>query len=355
MTNVVRRRKRFDPARIADFGVAATLAWATISYVKHVACGDCEVRLATNAFWTFMAPLGLYVILRKFRAIFTNRLTSALCVILVACATSEALYSAYSFAVVNPRLRAEYRANPDAMLAQNGMNLAPGSRERLLFEQRLLESSEPTGTYGLANTLAGVLAPSLVLCAAFFTAGATSRRREEPQNAAFSGRAAQLISATIWGAAAAAIGFALVATKSRAGLLAAIFGIGVWATLKFGMVFHRRASLRRVVFGGVGIVLACVLSIACAFACGVLDREVFSEAGKSLGYRLDYWRATAAMIKDFPIFGIGPGEFQSVYPQYIVPTASEFIADPHNFAFELAALFGIPLLLSFGLFLLGIF
>ncbi|MBQ2849756.1 MAG: O-antigen ligase family protein [Thermoguttaceae bacterium] len=62
-------------------------------------------------------------------------------------------------------------------------------------------------------------------------------------------------------------------------------------------------------------------------------------------------RSTAAMIADSPLLGVGPGEFQSVYARYISPTASEFIADPHSFAFELAALFGVPALVGFLVFL----
>lgn len=57
------------------------------------------------------------------------------------------------------------------------------------------------------------------------------------------------------------------------------------------------------------------------------------------------------MIADSPFLGVGPGEFQSVYPRYIAPTASEFIADPHSFAFELAALFGVPAFAAFAVFL----
>ena len=57
------------------------------------------------------------------------------------------------------------------------------------------------------------------------------------------------------------------------------------------------------------------------------------------------------MIADSPLLGVGPGEFQSVYARYISPTASEFIADPHSFAFELAALFGVPAFGAFAVFL----
>ncbi len=84
------------------------------------------------------------------------------------------------------------------------------------------------------------------------------------------------------------------------------------------------------------------LLIAAAIGVGALDREVLSEAGKSLGYRLQYWQATCAMIADHPWFGCGPGQFQGYYTQYMLPEASETVADPHNFLLEVCATAGLP-------------
>ncbi len=145
----------------------------------------------------------------------------------------------------------------------------------------------------------------------------------------------------------------MLATKSRSGFLGATFGVGVWGVLSFLAALRRaeRKTARRVAFGTFGAFVGAAVLLVGAFATGLLDREVFAEAGKSLGYRLDYWRSTAAMIADSPLLGVGPGEFQSVYARYISPTASEFIADPHSFAFELAALFGVPAFGAFAVFL----
>ena len=83
---------------------------------------------------------------------------------------------------------------------------------------------------------------------------------------------------------------------------------------------------------------------------GGLDREVITEAPKSLLYRWQYWRATCDMIGDHPWFGCGLGNFKSYYTRYKAPEASETIADPHNFLLEIAATAGLP---SLVLFLLG--
>ena len=77
---------------------------------------------------------------------------------------------------------------------------------------------------------------------------------------------------------------------------------------------------------------------------GYLDLQVLSEAKKSLGYRLEYWQATAAMIRDYPLSGCGVGNFQAYYAKYKLPQSSEMVADPHNFLFEIAATSGLPAL-----------
>lgn len=354
--------------RVADVALALFLAWATASYLALIFGKTGDVRLATNAYWAFAVPTLLYFFARRFRRFFDSRLISSVFVLIFAVAAAESLHSFYSLTVATPRLRAAYLADPEGVLAENGMTFS-NDAERARFENRLLESSEPTGTFGLANTLAGLLAPTFVFGAAAFVSAVSRRRRRATAkpvnlNAIDSAQTAQtsetarlpvpsVATLAVWAAALGLVLFVLLATKSRSGFLGATFGVGVWGVLSFLAALRRaeRKTARRVAFGTVGAFVGAAFLLVGAFATGLLDREVFAEAGKSLGYRLDYWRSTAAMIADSPLFGVGPGEFQSVYARYISPTASEFIADPHSFAFELAALFGVPALVAFAVFL----
>ncbi len=354
--------------RVADAALALFLAWATVAYLALIFGKTGDVRFATNAYWAFAVPSLLYFFARRFRSFFDSRLISGVYVLIFAVAAAESLHSFYSLTVATPRLRAAYLADPEGVLAENGMTFSSDA-ERARFENRLLESSEPTGTFGLANTLAGLLAPTFVFSAAAFLSAVNRRRRratgptakiaalDSPPTA----QTAQLpfknvpsvATLAVWAAALGLVLFVLLATKSRSGFLGATFGVGVWGVLTFLAALRRaeRKTARRVAFGTLGTFVGAALLLVGAFATGLLDREVFAEAGKSLGYRLDYWRSTAAMIADSPLLGVGPGEFQSVYARYISPTASEFIADPHSFAFELAALFGVPALGAFVVFL----
>lgn len=364
--------------RVADAALGVFLVWATASYLALVVGKSGDVRLATNAYWAFATPALAYFFARRFRSFFNFRLALSVFVLIFACAVAESAHSFYSLTVATPRLRAAYRADPEGVLAANEMTFSSDA-ERTRFENRLLESSEPTGTFGLANTLAGLLAPTLVFGGAAFVSAVSRRRRKTgksvktvdfnavaaPPDAdvqalsppASSRRSVPGVPALVVWAAALGLGvFILLATKSRSGFLGATFGVGVWGVLTFLAALRRaeRKTARRVAFGTAGAFVGAALLLVGAFATGLLDREVFAEAGKSLGYRLDYWRSTAAMIVDFPLFGVGPGEFQSVYARYISPTASEFIADPHSFAFELAALFGLPALAAFLVFLAAV-
>ena len=358
--------------RVADAALALFLAWTTVAYLALVFGKTGDVRFATNAYWCFATPTLFYFFARRFRRFFDSRLISSVFVLIFAVAAAESLHSFYSLTVATPRLRAAYLADPEGVLAENGMSFSSDA-ERARFENRLLESSEPTGTFGLANTLAGLLAPTFVFGAAAFVSAVSRRRRaaalaktdktgktvktgafNSPQTAETAQPFVPSVATlAVWAAALGLVLFILLATKSRSGFLGATFGVGVWGVLSFLAALRRaeRKTARRVAFGTVGAFVGAAVLLVGAFATGLLDREVFAEAGKSLGYRLDYWRSTAAMVADSPLLGVGPGEFQSVYARYIAPTASEFIADPHSFAFELAALFGVPALVAFLVFL----
>jgi tetratricopeptide (TPR) repeat protein len=84
-----------------------------------------------------------------------------------------------------------------------------------------------------------------------------------------------------------------------------------------------------------------------AYRIGGLDVLVLLQASKALRYRLEYWRATAGLIADYPWFGCGPGNFQQYYTAYKLPEASESVADPHNFLLEIWATAGTPAALLF--------
>lgn len=192
------------------------------------------------------------------------------------------------------------------------LNIAPEQRASL--RQRVLDSNEPFGRFALANTLGGVLAVGGILLVGI----AITHWKRLP------GSRRVMFVALI-----GLIGFVLILTKSRTAWVGTAAALVVWSmlaspagTLRFRW---RRALLTLSAVGGLGLIVATL-----AFATGLLDRFVFSEAPKSVLYRLQYWSGTLHVLADQPVFGPGPGNFRSHYLQYKLPEASEEISDPHN-------------------------
>ena len=207
-----------------------------------------------------------------------------------------------------------------------------------LFEKRLRDSREPLGFFALANTFGGFLAVSLI-----FTATILAWALQRQQGSRYT--------LLIWIIAIALLGWCLLLTKSRTAWAGtAVSGISL--IFAFGRF---KLDRPRILAGVVGLAtLAALIGILIRF--GGLDRQVLTEAPKSLQYRLQYWTATVPMIRDHWLFGVGPGQFRWNYLIYKLPEASEEIADPHNLFLDVAANGGITALIGLvGLLLLVAF
>src|SRR4030095_7640897 len=73
----------------------------------------------------------------------------------------QALLGVNQYFISFPAQRRAYDADPEQFLRDNGQPLDKDSPQRMQFENRL-KSTEPFGTFSLANSLAGLLAPWLV-------------------------------------------------------------------------------------------------------------------------------------------------------------------------------------------------
>ncbi|MCA9012267.1 MAG: O-antigen ligase family protein, partial [Planctomycetaceae bacterium] len=188
---------------------------------------------------------------------------------------------------------------------------------RILWENRLLNSSEPFATFSLANTLAGILAAGLVLLfGQVFTAPDQQQKNSRLRT----------LTLTI---EMFLIAYCLILTKSRSAWLGTAVGLSI--------LFLRRIRLPSVKytiqrFIGGGFIAATVVVIA--IVVGGIDKEVILESPRSLQFRLFYWVGTAKLLRNFPLTGAGPGNFRQVYLQYKSDETSEEIRDPHNFVLD---------------------
>lgn len=298
------------------------LVWLALS--TWMVAGEGNLRAAFNGFWDHAHLLIAYFLIRQW--IVTDRLRHALLTGMIGVAVLISAFSIYQYRVILPANVAAYEANPDQLLIENGIDPAPDNPVRTLFESRL-RSTEPTGMFTLTNSLAGFLVPWLLLSIGWLK----------------NSLAAPIDWKRVAGLAVGILfmGTCLLLTKSRTAWLATLLGLGLIGL--YGSAVGRRVSWRIPVIGMSDLLGLFMLS----FAIGVLDVEVLSEAPKSVVYRLQYWQGAAEIVAHHPFFGCGLGNFQGYYPQFMLPMASETVADPHNFVFEIWAAAGTPALFLF--------
>ena len=302
--------------------LAAFLGWLALSTWQ--VDGEGNLRAAFNGFWDHAHLLVAYFLIRQW--ITTDRQRHALVAVMLCAATFAASYGLYQYAFIMPANQAAFEADPAAILAANGIDPSPDNPLRILFRNRLY-STEPTATFTLTNSLAGFLVPWILIALGWLKNALAPPR--------YTRRIAGLVLMLLL------TGICLLLTKSRTAWLATLFGFTLLGL--YGTTIGRRVSW---VIPAAGLTIFLGLFML-GFATGVLDVEILSEAPKSVLSRLQYWQGAAAIVADHPIFGVGPANFQGYYPQYMLPMASETVADPHNFVFELWATAGTPALLFF--------
>ena len=248
---------------------------------------------------------------------------------MVALAVAVSIYGLYQYSIELPATRDLYKQSSDARLRELGFWFPEGSPERMQFEQRLA-SLEPMATFALTNSLAGFLAPWAVVALGISIAFAPRLRLRQK---------------VVIGSLLIPLGLCLLLTKSRGAFLAVACGAAAVAVVWwFGR--QRQVQIRRILLVATLATTLVGAAILGTVMVGGLDVEVLSEAPKSLGYRLQYWQASVAMIRDMPLLGCGPGNFQNRYTAYKLPDASEEIADPHNFLLEVWATAGTPAVIA---------
>jgi len=289
-----------------------------------------NLRQATNEAWVWVSAAALFFLSRRLFA--SDAIRRMLLVLLFGGAVLQSVHALHQQFISLPQMRLQYEANPDAMLASVGIDAPEGSGERNVFESRLYDGG-PTGTFALANSLAGVLLFGVLLSASLIWLRFFSMTTSERIG---------------WLLLLGLLSAALILTRSRSSVIAVFCG--------FAFVVLMTTEIRKRVFVwlSAGTLLAIVLLgiLLSAFR----RREWFEQAPASLSFRLQYWRSTLRMVAEYPLFGAGPGNFQSIYERFREPSANESIADPHHFFFETIGSGGVVagIILVLGIFVFAI-
>lgn len=330
---------------VADGAALALFVWHSAAAV--IAALEGMPRTAVNALWLWLGLGACYFCIRQ--AARSPRDARLLVALMCGLAAAQSVLGCYQTLWGIPSARAEFNAAQRSVTVA-GLHVPDDSPVRMLFEARL-GGNEPLGTFTLTNSLAGWLVPWIVLLVwivcdslrtlrkAPDTTAATNRRPKTTGQRSeqlpwyfnivalvrFVGLLAVLVVAM----------FTLIRTGSRTGLAAMCIGVGLlalpWARHEWS---SRVASKRLLIVGG-------SLVIVGAFVFAAISGGVAASM-KSLQYRFDYWKTTAAIIADRPWLGCGPGQFQQAYTAAKAPPAGEEPSDPHNALLEIWATAGTP-------------
>lgn len=303
----------------------AILALSWMVVVAIAAGRENNPRVAWHGFWQVMSVVAAYY---SARAVLVGpRTRRTVMFLLLGGCLALACHGWYQLLVGFPADRARYEADPELVLQSIGLEAPAGSPDRQRFEDRLY-SPEPYATYALANSLATMLSAGLLLLgglASVLVARRHSSARDAWLNFSAVGLAALLL-LTCW-----------FLTRSRTAYVAVIVAASYCAIFSWGNLRFRRFVWRFVIPSTVVFVAVTGMWLFRN------DRLVISEAPRSIAFRLEYWFATGQLIADRPWLGVGLGNFQSYYPLYKLETASETIADPHNWVLDVAATLSLPL------------
>jgi hypothetical protein len=211
------------------------------------------------------------------------------------------------------------------------------------------EGAPPFGPFLNRNHYATWMVIAIPLCLGYLAAHATAHRRRETPGATWQTWLAGAIDArSIWLAAAICLMLVgLVACLSRAGM------VGLVSALLMGAYFWGRREGSATFAWALGALgLALVAAAVRGNAWQILER--FGSAGTAAAYRLNIWRATAAVARDFWLTGSGAGTMETVMLVYQKTPSLFRINAAHNHYLQVAAegglLIGIPVALALALF-----
>jgi len=121
---------------------------------------------------------------------------------------------------------------------------------------------------------------------------------------------------------------ALVLTLSRGGWIGAFTSLAFMSIVLLTNRYFQRKKLLMCLIGGLlAVVLIILSSTAVVERIRTLEQK---DQIPHLASRMSRWRGTIAMIKDYPIFGTGPGTYATIFTQYQPPGYASRSFYAHN-------------------------
>ena len=294
--------------------VLSILAMSVCSVIAAALASERRIsaHFAANWITQWLAFLMLLDLLRSrgYRKILLTAVLATAALVAVKC-----IHQAH---VELPEMIAQYQQDPEKMLSAIGATA--GTTRAVQFEERIRQG-QATGYFALGNVTASTLILA-VMAAVGLAADRIFTIRQKlslPFGLLLLGVAVMMV-------------YAIVMTGSRG----AMVGLGLGAVLFAGYLGIKRiavrksGSLRFVAHYRTIVLIALALVVVTVLAVVGLGLKYNSLGIKTLTYRWHYWVGSARMFREFPWFGVGPGNFIFHYPAYKLPEAVEEVANPHN-------------------------
>lgn len=309
----------FDPYSAESFTQPQGWFWQALISLMAVAGGWClwrggRVSLPTTVHW--LGPLAF--LLLQLPAVFasTNPALSVRTLLFLALGTATAV-AAMVLLDAESRLRQVALGLTLAALLQSAFGILQYFGVDPIFRTPDIGRLKVFGTLGNPNFLGEYLSCALPLAVAVAWRAESRTRR-------LAGAAAVLLALV-----------AIACTGSKGALLATVTGLAALAVGTGAVRNWARLRSRRVLAPLTGVLLLLALfGMAGALRPGafpIADNLLGSLdlRGRSVGIRVIYWHATAAMVGERPLLGWGPGCFQAHYLDF----QGAFLSQPENYSF----------------------
>ena len=267
-------------------------------------------RAAITGSVTMLAPVLMAVLLVQI--LDSQSKIKLLLTVIAALGVVSAYQCAEQFFSSNRMMIEQYEQAPQTLLEPLGIQ--PGSFAQMLFEHRLY--SKGVRSFFTTSNSAG----SFAMLASF---AAIALFLEEFRNRKFCASGFRRLLAC--GLAVVIVIFGLAITQSKGAIIASLIAAAMFiAYLLFGNWLNRHKKT----------ILIAGLLLALAGGCLIVQYGLTHNrlpGGNSMLVRWQYWQASAKMYADYPLTGVGPGNFATSYTRYQPPEALETISDPHHF------------------------
>jgi hypothetical protein len=277
-----------------------------------------DKRAAIDSFSGLIAPVFMAILLVQ---ILDSKTKIHLSLILIVALGVVSTYRCWEQYSENEHLITFYEEDPAATLAQH--RIEPNSLEHFQFEHRLY-SKDISGFFTTSNS-AGSFALMASFAAGVLIIEHLRKRKFDSLGIAW------LIMRCI---AAGLVVLGLVITKSKGAIIGSVFAAAIFTVyLCFGRWLR---AYKKTIF-----IICLLLGIACGWAAvayGLAHGRL--PGGNSMLVRWQYWQASLKMYADHLLTGVGPGNFAHFYTHYKPASASESVADPHNFLLSILSQYG---------------